>query len=188
MKNGLRNSLLTTQMPTASTSQILGNNESIEPYTTNLYTRKVICGSFPIVNKHLYNHLNKIGLWNKDIIEKIMRDRGSIQEIEDIPQRVKDIYKTAWELSSKLMIEYSADRGVYIDQTQSFNVFMKEPTMGKLSTMFMMGWSSGLKTGMYYLRRRPKLEAIQFSLTNSSKNEVREVEREETEECISCSS
>jgi ribonucleoside-diphosphate reductase alpha subunit len=188
MKNGLRNSLLTTQMPTASTSQILGNNESIEPYTTNLYTRKVICGSFPIVNKHLYNHLNKIGLWNKDIIEKIMRDRGSIQEIEDIPQRVKDIYKTAWELSSKLMIEYSADRGVYIDQTQSFNVFMKEPTMGKLSTMFMMGWSSGLKTGMYYLRRRPKLEAIQFSLKNSSKNEVREVEREETEECISCSS
>lgn len=179
IKYGLRNSLLTTQMPTASTSQILGNNESIEPYTTNLYTRKVICGSFPIVNKHLYKELSKIGLWNKQIIETIMRERGSIQSIDAIPQRIKDIYKTSWELSTKLMIEYSADRGAYIDQTQSFNVFMKEPTMAKLSTLFMYGWQSGLKTGMYYLRRRPKLEAIQFSLSNET--------RERNEDCISCS-
>ena len=181
IKNGLRNSLLTTQMPTASTSQILGNNESIEPYTTNLYTRKVICGSFPIINKNLYSELSKNGLWNKQVIETIMRERGSIQSIDIIPQRIKDIYKTSWELSNKLMIEYSADRGAYIDQTQSFNVFMKEPTMAKLSTLFMYGWTSGLKTGMYYLRRRPKLEAIQFSLSNNTMPE------EKNEDCISCS-
>ena len=129
----------------------------------------------------LYSELSKNGLWNKEIIETIMRERGSIQSIDIIPQRIKDIYKTSWELSNKLMIEYSADRGAYIDQTQSFNVFMKEPTMAKLSTLFMYGWTSGLKTGMYYLRRRPKLEAIQFSLSNNTMPE------EKNEDCISCS-
>jgi len=185
VKNGIRNSLLTTQMPTGTTSQILGNNESFEPYTTNIYSRKVLSGSYPVYNKHMFTQLNNMGIWNDQISKKIIENRGSIQSIDGIPQRIKDIYKTAWELSSKLMIDYSRERGKYICQTQSFNVFMKEPTTSKLSTLFMMGWESGLKTGMYYLRRRPVVESIQFSLI---KEEVSEKSEEIVEsECLNCS-
>lgn len=165
--NGLRNSLLVAQMPTASTSQILGNNESIEPFTSNLYVRRVLSGDFPMVNKHLYKTLKTLNLWNEKNVNQIIKDKGSVLNL-DIPQRVKDIYKTSWELTMKLMIDMSIDRGAYICQTQSLNCFMADPTTEKLSSMFMYGWEKGIKTGMYYLRRRTKVDAIQFSIMDKN--------------------
>ena len=161
---GLRNSLLMAPMPTASTAQILGNNECFEPYTTNIYLRRTLAGEFVVVNKHLVNHLKEAGLWSKDMKDLMVKAGGSIQNIVDIPKEIKDLYKTVWEISQKCIIDMAADRGRYIDQSQSMNLFMESPTMSKLSSMHMYAWKSGLKTGMYYLRSKAKARPIQFSL------------------------
>ena len=161
---GLRNSLLMAPMPTASTAQILGNNECFEPYTTNIYLRRTLAGEFVVVNKHLVKDLKKIGLWSKEMKDLMVKAGGSIQNIVDIPEDIKKLYKTVWEISQKCVIDMAADRGRFIDQSQSMNLFMESPTMSKLSSMHMYAWKSGLKTGMYYLRSKAKARPIQFSL------------------------
>ena len=161
---GLRNSLLMAPMPTASTAQILGNNECFEPYTTNIYLRRTIAGEFVVVNNHLVNDLKKRGLWSKEMKDLMVKAGGSIQNIVDIPDDIKSLYKTVWEISQKCIIDMAADRGRFIDQSQSMNLFMESPTMSKLSSMHMYAWKSGLKTGMYYLRSKAKARPIQFSL------------------------
>ena len=161
---GLRNSLLMAPMPTASTAQILGNNECFEPYTTNIYLRRTLAGEFVVVNKHLVNDLKNVGLWSKDMKDLMVKAGGSIQNITDIPDDIKKLYKTVWEISQKCIIEMAADRGKFIDQSQSMNLFMESPTLSKLSSMHMYAWKSGLKTGMYYLRSKAKARPIQFSL------------------------
>jgi ribonucleoside-diphosphate reductase alpha subunit len=164
VKKGTRNSLLLAPMPTASTSQILGNNECFEPYTTNIYLRRTLAGEFVVVNKHLVEDLKKIGLWSKEMKDLMVKANGSVQNIIDIPDDIKDLYKTVWEMSQKTIIDMAADRGVYIDQSQSMNLFVESPTVSKLSSMHMYAWKSGLKTGMYYLRSKAKARPIQFSL------------------------
>jgi ribonucleoside-diphosphate reductase alpha subunit len=161
---GLRNSLLMAPMPTASTAQILGNNECFEPYTTNIYLRRTLAGEFVVVNKHLVDDLKKIGLWSKDMKDLMVKAGGSIQTITDIPDDIKNLYKTVWEISQKCIIDMAADRGRFIDQSQSMNLFMESPTLSKMSSMHMYAWKSGLKTGMYYLRSKAKARPIQFSL------------------------
>ena len=161
---GLRNSLLMAPMPTASTAQILGNNECFEPYTTNIYLRRTLAGEFVVVNKHLVDDLKKIGLWSKDMKDLMVKAGGSIQTITDIPDNIKNLYKTVWEISQKCIIDMAADRGRFIDQSQSMNLFMESPTLSKMSSMHMYAWKSGLKTGMYYLRSKAKARPIQFSL------------------------
>ena len=161
---GLRNSLLLAPMPTASTAQILGNNECFEPYTTNIYLRRTLAGEFVVVNKHLVDHLKNVGLWSKEMKDLMVKAGGSIQNIVDIPNDIKNLYKTVWEISQKCIIDMAADRGRFIDQSQSMNLFMESPTMSKLSSMHMYAWKSGLKTGMYYLRSKAKARPIQFSL------------------------
>ena len=163
-KTGVRNSLLLAPMPTASTSQILGNNECFEPYTSNLYTRRTLAGEHIVVNKHLMRDLVRLGLWNEEMREAIMAANGSIQGIEDIPKQVRDVYKTAYEISQKVIIDMSADRGAFICQSQSLNVFMEAPTFGKLSSMHFYAWQKGLKTGMYYLRSKAATDPIKFTL------------------------
>jgi len=163
-KYGIRNSLLLAPMPTASTAQILGNNECFEPYTSNIYTRRVLSGEFIIVNKHLLKDLVKAGLWNKDMRQKIMTANGSIQNINEIPQYLKDLYKTAWEISQKAIIDQAADRGAFICQSQSLNIFMENANFGKLTSMHFYGWEKGLKTGMYYLRTKAATDAIKFTV------------------------
>ena len=164
VKKGTRNSLLLAPMPTASTSQILGNNECFEPYTTNIYLRRTLAGEFVVVNKHLVNDLKKIGLWSKEMKDLMVKANGSVQNIIDIPDDLKELYKTVWEMSQKTIIDMAADRGVYIDQSQSMNLFVESPTVSKLSSMHMYAWKQGLKTGMYYLRSKAKARPIQFSL------------------------
>jgi len=164
VKEGTRNSLLLAPMPTASTSQILGNNECFEPYTTNIYLRRTLAGEFVVVNKHLVEDLKKIGLWSKEMKDLMVKANGSVQNIIDIPTELKELYKTVWEMSQKTIIDMAADRGVYIDQSQSMNLFVESPTISKLSSMHMYAWKSGLKTGMYYLRSKAKARPIQFSL------------------------
>jgi ribonucleoside-diphosphate reductase alpha subunit len=161
---GLRNSLLMAPMPTASTAQILGNNECFEPYTTNIYLRRTLAGEFVVVNKHLVDDLKKVGLWSKEMKDLMVKAGGSIQNIVDIPENIKNLYKTVWEISQKCIIDMAADRGRFIDQSQSMNLFMESPTMSKLSSMHMYAWKAGLKTGMYYLRSKAKARPIQFSL------------------------
>ena len=161
---GLKNSLLMAPMPTASTAQILGNNECFEPYTTNIYLRRTLAGEFVVVNKHLVDDLKKAGLWSKEMKDLMVKAGGSIQNIVDIPDNIKKLYKTVWEISQKCIIDMAADRGRFIDQSQSMNLFMESPTMSKLSSMHMYAWKSGLKTGMYYLRSKAKARPIQFSL------------------------
>ena len=161
---GLRNSLLLAPMPTASTAQILGNNECFEPYTTNIYLRRTLAGEFVVVNNHLVNTLKERGLWSKEMKDLMVKAGGSIQNIVDIPDDIKTLYKTVWEISQKCIIDMAADRGRFIDQSQSMNLFMESPTMSKLSSMHMYAWKSGLKTGMYYLRSKAKARPIQFSL------------------------
>jgi len=161
---GLRNSLLMAPMPTASTAQILGNNECFEPYTTNIYLRRTLAGEFVVVNKHLVNDLKKIGLWSKEMKDLMVKAGGSIQTIVDIPEDIKKLYRTVWEIKMKDVIDMAADRGRFIDQSQSMNLFMESPTMSKLSSMHMYAWKQGLKTGMYYLRSKAKARPIQFSL------------------------
>ena len=164
-KVGVRNSLLVAPMPTASTSQILGNNECFEPYTSNLYTRRTLAGEHIVVNKHLMRDLVRLGLWDEEMREAIMAANGSVQGIEDIPKEVRDVYKTAYEISQKVIIDMSADRGAFICQSQSLNVFMEAPTFAKLSSMHFYAWQKGLKTGMYYLRSKAATDPIKFTLS-----------------------
>jgi ribonucleoside-diphosphate reductase alpha chain len=164
METGVRNSLLIAPMPTASTSQILGNNECFEPYTSNIYTRRVLSGEFVIVNKHLLKDLNNLGLWSEEMKNAMIANNGSIQAIEGIPKDLKDLYKTAWEIKGKNLIDMSADRGAFIDQSQSLNAFMEDANYGKLTSMHFYAWESGLKTGMYYLRTRPAADPIKFTV------------------------
>jgi len=168
-KHGVRNSLLVAPMPTASTSQILGNNECFEPYTSNIYTRRVLSGEFIVVNKHLLEDLVDLGLWTEDMKQDLMRANGSVQHIEGIPADIKELYKTVWELSMKDIIDMSRHRGYFIDQSQSLNLFMEGATMAKLTSMHFYAWKSGLKTGMYYLRTKSAVDAIKFTLTNKDK-------------------
>ncbi|KAI9330570.1 ribonucleotide reductase [Zopfochytrium polystomum] len=163
--HGVRNSLLVAPMPTASTSQILGNNECFEPYLSNIYTRRVLAGEFQVVNPHLLRDLTELGLWNEAMKNQIIAENGSIQRIASIPDDLKGIYKTAWEISQRTIIDMAADRGAFIDQSQSMNIHMAEPTYGKLTSMHFYGWKKGLKTGMYYLRSRPAAEAIKFTVS-----------------------
>lgn len=164
MKHGVRNSLLLAPMPTASTSQILGNNECFEPYTSNFYTRRTLSGEYMVVNKHLLEDLIKMGLWNSEMKETLMAHNGSIQRIPGIPAEMKELYKTAWEISQRAIIDMSADRGAYICQSQSLNLFLENATFGKLSSMHFHAWQQGLKTGMYYLRTKAAVDPIKFTL------------------------
>ena len=173
-KYGVRNSLLVAPMPTASTSQILGNNECFEPYTSNIYTRRVLSGEFIIVNKHLLEDLVELGIWNEDMKETLMRANGSIQNIDGIPQDLKELYKTVWEMSMKDIIDMSRHRGYFIDQSQSLNLFMEGATMAKLTSMHFYAWKSGLKTGMYYLRTKSAVDAIKFTLKKEALSEKKE--------------
>jgi ribonucleoside-diphosphate reductase alpha subunit len=166
-RDGLRNSLLVAPMPTASTSQILGNNECIEPYTTNIYLRRTLAGEFVVVNNHLVKSLQALGLWSKDMKNMMIKAGGSIQQIPGIPESVKKLYKTVWEIKQKVLIDMARDRGCFIDQSQSLNLFVESPTASKLSSMHMYAWEQGLKTGMYYLRSKAKARPIQVTLDPS---------------------
>ena len=187
LKYGVRNSLLLAPMPTASTAQILGNNECFEPYTSNIYTRSVLSGEFIIVNKHLLKDLVKAGLWNKDMRQKIMTANGSVQNIKEVPQNLKALYKTAWEISQKAIIEQSADRGAYICQSQSLNIFMENANFGKLTSMHFYGWEKGLKTGMYYLRTKAATDAIKFTVEKTIAAEPASLDVETQQAEIACS-
>ncbi|WP_435412908.1 ribonucleoside-diphosphate reductase subunit alpha [Psychroserpens mesophilus] len=171
LKHGVRNSLLVAPMPTASTSQILGNNECFEPYTSNIYTRRVLSGEFIVVNKHLLEDLVELGLWNEDLKNEIMRANGSVQNVDCIPQDIKELYKTVWELSMKDIIDMSRQRGYFIDQSQSLNLFLEGATMAKLTSMHFYAWKSGLKTGMYYLRTKSAVDAKKVTITRQAKAE-----------------
>lgn len=167
-EHGVRNSLLMAPMPTASTAQILGNNECFEPYTSNVYTRRVLSGEFIIVNKHLLKDLVKLGLWNSEMKNTLMASNGSIQNIKGIPDDIKALYKTAWEISQKVIIDLAADRGAYICQSQSLNLFMENANFAKLTSMHFYGWEKGLKTGMYYLRTKAATDAVKFTLEKAA--------------------
>ena len=190
-ENGVRNSLLLAPMPTASTSQILGNNECFEPYTSNIYTRRVLSGEFVVVNKHLLLDLVKLGLWNDEMKNEIIKANGSIQGIDSIPENIKAIYKTVWEIKMKDIIDMSADRGHFIDQSQSLNLFIDQPNMGKITSMHFYAWEKGLKTGMYYLRTKAATQAIQFTVQKQAKSQLEPVvagkEEYTAEEAIACS-
>jgi ribonucleoside-diphosphate reductase alpha chain len=173
-KHGVRNSLLVAPMPTASTSQILGNNECFEPYTSNIYTRRVLSGEFIVVNKHLLEDLVNLGLWNEDLKQELMRANGSVQQLDNVPEDIKELYKTAWEMSMKDIIDMSRQRGYFIDQSQSLNLFMEGATMAKLTSMHFYAWKSGLKTGMYYLRTKSAVDAIKFTLDKKKEEKVAE--------------
>ncbi|MCS5662731.1 MAG: ribonucleoside-diphosphate reductase subunit alpha [Flavobacteriales bacterium] len=181
-ESGVRNSLLLAPMPTASTSQILGNNECFEPYTSNIYTRRVLSGEFIIVNKHLLKDLVKLGLWNDELKNEILRTNGSIQDIEIIPQNIKDLYKTVWELSMRDIIDMAGERGMFIDQSQSLNLFVENANLGKLTSMHFYAWKQGLKTGMYYLRTKSAVDAIKFTVQKQSKAQMEPVVATEAEE------
>jgi ribonucleoside-diphosphate reductase alpha chain len=189
-KVGMRNSLLLAPMPTASTSQILGNNECFEPYTANIYTRRTLSGEYIVVNKHLLKDLVRLNLWNEDMKQMLMAANGSIQELPGVPDDIKSLYKTVWEISQKVIIDQAADRGAYICQSQSLNLFVENPNFGKLSSMHFYGWQKGLKTGMYYLRSKAAVDPIKFTLKSehqrvkaSNKNTEESVEIIEGEVC-----
>ena len=186
-EHGVRNSLLMAPMPTASTAQILGNNECFEPYTSNVYTRRVLSGEFIIVNKHLLKDLVKLGLWDNNMKNKLMAANGSIQNIDEIPQDIKDLYKTAWEISQKVLIDMSADRGAYVCQSQSLNLFMENANFAKLTSMHFYGWEAGLKTGMYYLRTKAATDAVKFTLDKSAVAQPKAKTEEERMAEIACS-
>jgi ribonucleoside-diphosphate reductase alpha chain len=170
-KVGLRNSLLLAPMPTASTAQILGNNECFEPYTSNLYARRTLAGEFLVLNKHLQAELQKRGLWSRELRDQIISAGGSVQGIEALPQAVRDVYKTAWEMKQRTLIDMAADRGAYIDQSQSLNLFLQSPTFAQLTSMHFHGWRRGLKTGIYYLRTQAAAEAIKFTVRKEGGNQ-----------------
>jgi ribonucleoside-diphosphate reductase alpha chain len=194
--HGVRNSLLVAPMPTASTSQILGNNECFEPITSNIYVRRVLSGEFAIVNRFLVNDLIKIGLWNDRMRNEIIANNGSVQNVATIPDELKALYKTVWEIKQKAVVDMSQGRGPFIDQGQSLNVFMEDPNFGKLSSMHFYAWKAGLKTGMYYLRTRAAVNAVQFTVKNNEP--VRKTVEEEKaamvcslespEDCVMCGS
>lgn len=169
-KSGVRNSLLTAPMPTASTSQILGNNECFEPYTSNIYSRRVLSGEFVVMNKHLLHDLTEMGLWSPVLKNKIINENGSVSKIPEIPEQLKAIYKTVWEIKQKTLVDMAADRGCFIDQSQSLNIHMEQPDLGKLTSLHFHAWSKGLKTGMYYLRTRAAADAIKFTVDTSVLN------------------
>ncbi|MDH5383029.1 MAG: ribonucleoside-diphosphate reductase subunit alpha, partial [Cyclobacteriaceae bacterium] len=171
-KHGVYNSLLLAPMPTASTSQILGNNECFEPYTSNIYTRRTLSGEFIIVNKHLMKDLIELGLWNEKMKNQMIQSNGSVQDINDIPDHIKELYKTVWEISQKTIIDMAADRGAYICQSQSMNIHIQNPNFGKLTSMHFYAWKKGLKTGMYYLRSKAATDAIKFTVDKSTLQEV----------------
>lgn len=175
MEHGVRNSLLVAPMPTASTSQILGNNECFEPYTSNIYTRRVLSGEFIIVNKHLLKDLAELGLWNNTMKNAIIKANGSIQHIDEIPANIKELYKTVWEIKQRNLIDMAADRGAYICQSQSLNLFVDSPTMSKLTSMHFYAWKRGLKTGMYYLRTQAATQAVQFTVEKQASQEIEPV-------------
>eukprot|EP00178_Gracilaria_changii_P014597 TRINITY_DN4105_c0_g1_i1.p1 TRINITY_DN4105_c0_g1~~TRINITY_DN4105_c0_g1_i1.p1 ORF type:complete len:803 (-),score=121.32 TRINITY_DN4105_c0_g1_i1:1436-3844(-) len=193
--HGVRNSLLVAPMPTASTSQILGNNECFEPYTSNLYTRRVLSGEFCIVNTHLVKDLQKLGLWNAAMKNRIVAANGSVQHIHEIPREIKELYKTVWEISQRRIIDLAADRGAYIDQSQSMNIHIAAPNIGKLSSMHFYGWKAGLKTGLYYLRTKPSTDAIKFTLSPADVDAAKKANRtnghmipsQKIEEVLACS-
>jgi len=186
--HGLRNSLLVAPMPTASTAQIMGNNEAFEPYTTNIYLRRTLAGEFVMINKHLIRDLQKLGKWNPAIKTDIVRNGGSIQQIQDIPLELKNIYRTVWEIPQKSIIDMSADRGVYVDQSQSLNIFMENPSLAKLSSMHLYTWKKGLKTGQYYLRTRAKAKAQQFTVPVApTKDQILACSLANPESCEMCS-
>merc|ERR1711920_627034 len=162
-QHGLRNSLLVAPMPTASTAQILGNNESFEPYTQNLYVRRVLSGEFVQVNRHLLRDLVQRGLWNEDVRMQLIAHNGSVQHL-DLPSDLKELYKTVWEIKQRIVLDMAADRGAYIDQSQSPNIHMVDASTAKLSSMHFHGWQNGLKTGMYYLRTKAAADAIKFTV------------------------
>jgi ribonucleoside-diphosphate reductase alpha chain len=164
MQHGVRNSLLVAPMPTASTSQVFGNNECFEPYTSNIYTRRVLSGEFVIVNKHLLKDLIQLGLWSNTMKNKIIAANGSIQNIKEIPADIKELYKTVWEIKQRNLIDMAADRGAYICQSQSLNLFVDTPSTAKLTSMHFHAWRKGLKTGMYYLRTQAATQAVQFTV------------------------
>ncbi|MEQ9188568.1 MAG: ribonucleoside-diphosphate reductase subunit alpha [Cryomorphaceae bacterium] len=196
-KHGVRNSLLLAPMPTASTSQILGNNECIEPYTSNIYTRRTLSGEFVVVNKHLMRDLVKLGLWNENLKNKLIAANGSVQSIDEVPDNIKELYKTAWEISQRVIIDLSADRGAYVDQSQSLNIFMEDANFAKLTSMHFYGWKAGLKTGMYYLRTKAARDAIKFTIDKAKLEEpvaketaqpqTEAVSKEQREAEIACS-
>jgi ribonucleoside-diphosphate reductase alpha chain len=192
-QHGVRNSLLLAPMPTASTAQILGNNECFEPYTSNLYSRRTLSGEFAVVNQHLLRDLMARGLWTAEIRNQIIAHNGSVQGIPEIPDDIKLLYRTSWELKQRGLIDMAADRGAFIDQSQSFNVFVQDPNYGKLSSMHFHGWKKGLKTGMYYLRSKAAADAIKFTVdqTSLSKKAAADADAaasgpQEPEECLSC--
>jgi ribonucleoside-diphosphate reductase alpha chain len=165
---GIRNSLLVAPMPTASTSQILGNNECFEPITSNIYVRRVLSGEFAVVNRYLVQDLIDAGLWNDQLRNEIIAQNGSVQNIDRIPEELKELYKTVWEIKQRSVIDMAVARAPYIDQGQSMNVHMESPNFGKLSSMHFYAWKNGLKTGMYYLRSRAAVNAVQFTVKNDS--------------------
>jgi len=182
-KHGMRNSLLLAPMPTASTSQILGNNECIEPYTSNMYLRRTLAGEFVVINKHLIKELISLGIWNNETKNAIIRDNGSVQNLA-IPDELKAKYKTVWEMSQKTLIDQAADRGRFVCQSQSLNLFLEDPNTSRISSMHMYAWKQGLKTGMYYLRTRPKARAVQFTVDPVAKAAC---SLENKDECVMCS-
>lgn len=187
-KHGVRNSLLLAPMPTASTSQILGNNETFEPYTSNIYNRRVLSGEFVVVNKHLLKDLIELGLWSDAMKNKLIQANGSIQLIPEIPQHIKDLYKTVWEISQKSIIDMAADRGAYVCQSQSMNIHIQDPNFGKLTSMHFYAWKAGLKTGMYYLRSKAATDAIKFTVTKEHEQQPdAEAIKEQNQADMACS-
>jgi ribonucleotide reductase alpha subunit len=176
---GIRNSLLTALMPTASTSQIMGNNECFEPYTSNLYVRKTLAGEFTVVNQHLIRDLNRLGLWNTKIYEEILFDNGSVQNISSIPESIKQIYKTAFEVKITDILKQAVERSPFVDHMQSMNLFMKKPDFNLLNSSHFYSWKNGLKTGMYYLRTQPAVDAIKFGLDPSAIHRIKEERKDE---------
>jgi ribonucleoside-diphosphate reductase alpha chain len=174
-KYGIRNSLLVAPMPTASTSQILGNNECFEPYTSNIYSRRVLSGEFVIVNKHLLKDLVKLGIWNDRLKNQIIANNGSIQAINEIPENIKELYKTVWEIKQKSIIDMAADRGAYICQSQSLNLFIQDANFAKLTSMHFYAWEKGLKTGMYYLRTKAASDAIKFTVEKQAEEQFKPI-------------
>ena len=196
VKHGVRNSLLIAPMPTASTSQILGFNECIEPFTSNIYTRRTLAGEFIVINKHLMKDLEKLGLWNEMMKQQIIVRNGSVQGIDQIPDAIQALYKTSWEIKQKVLIDMAVARGAFICQSQSLNLFVADPNYAKLTSMHFYTWKQGLKTGLYYLRTRAPVMAQKFTVDPelqkaAEKSEHERVQRKNTadeEGCVSCGS
>ena len=186
--NGARNSLLVAIMPTASTSQIMGNNECIEPFTSNIYVRRTLAGEFTVVNPHLVQDLMDIDLWNEDTRDRLLFNRGSVQNIKGLPKFMKEIYKTVWEIKQKKCIDMSADRGPFVCQSQSFNIWLESPTFDSLTSVHFYGWSKGLKTGSYYVRSKAKVNPKSFGMNIKTEQKMIEEDSKNDDECVSCGS